>query len=102
MVTRPTEETQTTGSSSSSTAKPNTTTTFTTNSNIRARGHWRRLCRRVVNLLRIRRNWAAIGQALQQPTCVDLFAGLERIHGRLTRVKDADRATQDKRDRRRR
>ena len=43
--------------------------------------------RRLVHLLRIRRRWAAIGLALQEPRTVALFDGLVRLKGVLTRPK---------------
>jgi hypothetical protein len=48
---------------------------------------WQAVTRRVVRLLLIRRRWAATGLALQAPSLVDTFDGLERVKGRLQRPK---------------
>ena len=45
--------------------------------------------RRVINLLRLRRRWAAYGRILQQQPRCDLWVGLERRSGRLVRVYPA-------------
>ena len=45
--------------------------------------------RRVINLLRLRRRWAAYGRILQQYPRSDLWIGLERRRGRLVRAHSA-------------
>ncbi len=67
--------------------------------NSRIRGLFRRAVNRIVHLLRIRRRWAAVGQALQDNRIQSLFAGLRRDHGHLIRIEAADRAEQKKKGR---
>ena len=45
--------------------------------------------RRVIHLLRLRRKWAAYGKILQQSPRKDLWTGLVRKSGQLTRVQKA-------------
>jgi hypothetical protein len=85
---RATQGSQTSGATASAFTQTNPTTTSLNPSLIRARGHWRRLVRRITHLLRIRRRWAATGQALQSVS--GLFTDLERIRGKLVRTKPAD------------
>ena len=52
----------------------------------RLRAIFKNTVKRVCHLLRIRRRWAAVGQALQQPAVHDLFKGLSRVRGVLRRT----------------
>ena len=79
--------TQTASTSSSSTQTP---------SHSRARGLFRRAVNRIVHLLRIRKHWASIGQALQERRVQSLFAGLTRQKGKLYRLEPADQAEKKK------
>ena len=54
---------------------------------------WRRAVTRIVRLLLIRRRWAAIGHSLQQESVVDLFDGLDRVRGVLTRPRRGRRGS---------
>ena len=55
----------------------------------RARRRFREAVRQVVNLLRLRRRWARLGQYLQNPNIRDLTVGLERRRGTLVRTRPA-------------
>ena len=66
-----------------------------------ARLAWRRAARRVLQILRLRRRWADLGQWLQQPWVQSLVAGLERRRGVLVRVRTAASAEQLRAARRR-
>ncbi len=48
--------------------------------------------RRVINLLRLRRKWAAYGRVLQETPRCYLWSGLERRAGRLVRIHQAEDA----------
>ena len=53
---------------------------------VRVRNLWLRAVRRIVHILRIRRRWAIVGLALQEPRLQAIFEGLERRRGVLVRV----------------
>ena len=55
----------------------------------RARRRFREAVRQVVNLLRLRRRWARLGQYLQNPNIRDFTVGLERRRGVLVRTRPA-------------
>ncbi len=48
--------------------------------------------RRVINLLRLRRKWAAYGRVLQETPRCYLWSGLERRAGKLVRIHQAEDA----------
>ena len=52
----------------------------------RARRRWKAATRRICHVLRIRKHWAAIGRALQEPRLQSLVEGTERRHGVITRI----------------
>ena len=55
----------------------------------RARRRFREAVRQIVNLLRLRRRWARLGNYLQNPNIRDLTVGLERRRGTLVRTRPA-------------
>ena len=71
-----------------------TTTTATTRSRLELRRIFRRAVTRVVRLLLIRKRWAGVGIALQQVEVQQIFEGLERVKGVLTRPRRGHRITQ--------
>ena len=56
-----------------------------------ARLRWKQAVRRITQILRLRKHWAALGRHLQLPRIQSLVSGLERRGGRLIRRRAASR-----------
>ena len=57
-----------------------------------ARKRWKTVFGKIKLLIRMRLKWHRLGVYLQDPAIQELFLGMERVQGLLTRRKTADQA----------
>ena len=55
----------------------------------RAQRRFKTEVRRIIHWLLLRKRWSAVGRLLQQQPRLDLWVGLRRVNGRLTRQDPA-------------
>ena len=55
----------------------------------RAQRRFKTAVRRIIHWLLLRKRWSAVGRLLQQQPRLDLWVGLRRVNGRLTRQDPA-------------